>query len=99
MAYCSPARCVRIPSLFPKSEMEAGQPKRQGGDDVKMGDVFGFWTPEAKLSESCELHPEKIHQIRTVGSLPLSQSREDVQTVAIMKMGMMVMLTIAAFMS
>lgn len=49
MAYCSPARCVRIPSLFPESEMEAGQPRQQGGDDVKMGDLFGFQTPEPKV--------------------------------------------------
>lgn len=92
---------VRIPSLFPKEpKWRPGQPKRQGGDDAKMGDAFGFRNPEAEPSERCEPRPEKASVRRgDRRRWPLSQRREDVQTGTIMKMGMMVMLTMAAFMS
>lgn len=74
----------------------AGQ---QRGDEIKMSDVFGFQTPTLKLNERWQLYPKKNVRCGRWRWCLSVRDGEDVQTKAIMKMGMMVTLTMAAFMS
>ncbi|TWW58497.1 hypothetical protein D4764_06G0000270 [Takifugu flavidus] len=80
-------------------ERDGGRAARQQrGDEIKMSDAFGSRAPGPEPSERCQLCPENSIRRARWRRRPWRR-REDVHTVAVVKPGMMVTLTMAAFMS